>query len=105
AACAAIRERGWWLTNPPIRRDLIRVDPQLQYGRRPRTSRALEGGRERVRRFDAFRISGERMRECDEVRRRALGSRDPPRKPPFLMHANRAVHAVVHDEHDEAGPV
>ena len=44
---------------PAIWRDLIRINPQLQHRRSFSGARALEGGRERARGFDAFRIGPE----------------------------------------------
>ena len=80
------------------------IDQAVQDRRLPRSQGALEGGRELLRALHPLAVPTEAARQRREVRVPEPRGRHPPRIFALLMHADRAVHAVVqHHDDDRQG--
>ena len=87
------------------RSDRIRIDAQLDERGLARLRRALERRREILGALHGLAVAAEGARIGREVRVLELGAVHPPRIFAFLVHADRAVQAVVHHHGDEVGAV
>ena len=85
------------------RRDRLRVDLHVQDRRLARRQRALEGGRELLRLLDRLAVAAEGARLGGEIGIAQLRRADAAGIFALLMHADRAVHAVVDHDDDDIG--
>src|SRR6185369_12201762 len=81
-------------------RDRLRVDAHLDHGGLLRSERALHRRAELRRVLDDLADRPERARERGEMRVLQVGADHAPRVVLLLVHADRAVHAVVDDDED-----
>ncbi len=86
-----------------LTRGLIRsgIDGQLEHRRLPGSERTLERGLEVLRSLDPLAVRSVGARERGEVRVLEVGADDAPGELPLLVHADRRVHAVVHEQDDD----
>ena len=75
----------------------------MEQGRLFRRHGAREGGGELGVGLDAFPMCAVGLGEGGEVWARDVGGMDAAREVPFLVHADGAVHAVVHDQNHHGG--
>ena len=83
------------------RADPLRIDRKLEHRRLPGGERALERGLEVLRPLDPLAVRAVGARERREVRVLEVRADHAPRELPLLVHADRRVHAVVDEEHDD----
>ena len=83
------------------RADPLGIDDQLEHGGLAGGERPLERSLELLRPLDPLAVRAIRPRERGEVRVLEVGADHAARELPLLVHADRRVHAVVHEEDDD----
>ena len=73
----------------------------MENGRTAGGKRALEGRGELLRALHSLAVTAESLSQNREIRVLELGGDDPSWELALLVHADRAIHAVVEHDHDD----